>query len=298
MTRTLRTHCSRGHPFDETNTHYYRGKTGVLRRVCRACAKLRNPFRKRLYGLDPDDYLDLVEDQAGLCAICGGASEDRALAVDHEHASGSIRGLLCSPCNSGLGMFRDDPELMRRAITYLEAHVHARDRHMPIVSTTERDHITTALEFVIDALATDVEELGAGREVERTVMWTFLPERFRDRYDVAFAIRFLLATARVGERIFSAAAYPATCVAEELALRAVMRTAIADAHELGSDDLAERLQQLADMMVPDVDVLVLFEAQANLSREAAFLHGVSHLWFDEWFRPFDRPGRRARGDLN
>lgn len=42
--------------------------------------------------------------------------------VDHNHQTGAARALLCSRCNGGLGLFEDDPALMRRGIAYLEKH--------------------------------------------------------------------------------------------------------------------------------------------------------------------------------
>jgi len=50
------------------------------------------------------------------CAICGGT---KRLAIDHDHKTGRIRGRLCINCNSGLGMFKDDVELLRTAVSYL-----------------------------------------------------------------------------------------------------------------------------------------------------------------------------------
>lgn len=96
MTKPRLSQCARGHHFDEKNTHTHRDKRGVVHRVCRACAKLRNGFRERLYGLSQEEYDELLAGQHGVCAICGRESGSRALAVDHDHASGTIRGLLCS----------------------------------------------------------------------------------------------------------------------------------------------------------------------------------------------------------
>jgi hypothetical protein len=80
----------------------------------------RRRFRDKLYGLPLDDYMSLLERQGGRCAICReNAAPDLALAADHDHATGAIRGLLCSRCNNGLGSFRDDPELLRSAVAYL-----------------------------------------------------------------------------------------------------------------------------------------------------------------------------------
>ena len=63
----------------------------------------------------------MVEIQNGKCAICGAAQRlDRAQCVDHSHATGAVRGILCDECNKGLGCFKDDTELLRKAAYYLE----------------------------------------------------------------------------------------------------------------------------------------------------------------------------------
>jgi hypothetical protein len=78
------------------------------------------------YGVTPEEYQRLYDLQSGLCAICGNP-ETRyhrgslmVLSVDHRHNDGSIRGLLCRPCNVGLGQFRDDPVLVQKALDYLK----------------------------------------------------------------------------------------------------------------------------------------------------------------------------------
>lgn len=76
---------------------------------------------KRKYGMSSEEYDQLLEDQGGVCAICGSeCPTGRRLAADHDHETGCIRGLLCSRCNPGVGMFQNDPELLRRAAEYLE----------------------------------------------------------------------------------------------------------------------------------------------------------------------------------
>src|SRR5690242_1736563 len=70
---------------------------------------------KRLYGLSPDQYREMLEAQGHVCAICGGSDTPR-LSVDHCHQTERVRGLLCRRCNTGLGFFYDDPDLMSRAI--------------------------------------------------------------------------------------------------------------------------------------------------------------------------------------
>lgn len=80
---------------------------------------------RRKYGITPDQYHDLFDKQSGVCAICGQPEVKmhrgalRHLSVDHDHITGTIRGLLCNACNSGLGQFRDDTDLLERAIAYL-----------------------------------------------------------------------------------------------------------------------------------------------------------------------------------
>lgn len=75
----------------------------------------------RRYGLTPEDYQRLLDSQGGACAICGREqSANVALAVDHDHDTGVIRGLLCHRCNSGIGSLGDSVALLKLAIWYLE----------------------------------------------------------------------------------------------------------------------------------------------------------------------------------
>lgn len=73
---------------------------------------------KANYGITVEAYDALFVAQDGKCAICRGDGT-RALAVDHCHETGLIRGLLCDSCNNGLGRFRDDADLLLRAAEYL-----------------------------------------------------------------------------------------------------------------------------------------------------------------------------------
>ena len=79
--------------------------------------------RRRRTGCTPKQYEELFRIQGGKCAICGATPENNmlgnALGLDHDHRTGKIRGLLCSPCNRGLGYFRDSPTLLQNAITYM-----------------------------------------------------------------------------------------------------------------------------------------------------------------------------------
>lgn len=75
------------------------------------------------YGLTLEAYAELERAQGGACAICGGKRK-RRLAVDHDHATGRVRGLLCDNCNMGVGKFQDSSELLQKAISYLARHAH------------------------------------------------------------------------------------------------------------------------------------------------------------------------------
>jgi hypothetical protein len=88
----------------------WRAKKDGLNGRCRVCRSIEQ--QERIFGVAaPPD---------GLCEICGERDGDKALAVDHDHKTGKVRGFLCSPCNLGLGGFRDRSDLLRKAIGYLE----------------------------------------------------------------------------------------------------------------------------------------------------------------------------------
>lgn len=75
---------------------------GVTR--CRACAsaKTHSSTIEKTYGITGDDYETLLKAQGGKCAICRVRPKTKRLAVDHDHQSGAVRGLLCSRCNHDL----------------------------------------------------------------------------------------------------------------------------------------------------------------------------------------------------
>lgn len=74
---------------------------------------------KKLYGMSMQQYQDMLLKQGGVCAICGGRGSRRHLDVDHCHATGRIRGLLCSDCNIMLGKAKDSLGTLRAALEYL-----------------------------------------------------------------------------------------------------------------------------------------------------------------------------------
>lgn len=70
------------------------------------------------YGIGLDEYNKMLAGQGGACAICS-EPQTETLCVDHCHSTGKIRGLLCRKCNTGLGCYKDNADLMRLAIRYL-----------------------------------------------------------------------------------------------------------------------------------------------------------------------------------
>lgn len=103
---------------------YYRENAERKRELARNC---RTPEKTksgalRKYGITLSEYLTLLENQHGVCAVCKRPPRGRRkfLAVDHNHKTGDIRGLLCITCNVGLGALGDSTELLYAALAYLE----------------------------------------------------------------------------------------------------------------------------------------------------------------------------------
>lgn len=134
------TSCKKDLPLES----FYKDKRVKDRRYakCRSCCneynrttyspKLHKEIRlKREYGITLEEYEMILKFQDGVCKIC--SMPERAkygnghvsgkianLAVDHDHKTGKVRGLLCSRCNRGIGYFEDSPERLLAAAKYLE----------------------------------------------------------------------------------------------------------------------------------------------------------------------------------
>ena len=101
---------------------------------CKVCQRkdwtkddARNYNYIKKYGITLEDYNRMFKEQGGSCWICNTHQMelDKRLCVDHDHAKEgkeSVRGLLCTECNRGLGTFVDDVERLKQAIKYLEKH--------------------------------------------------------------------------------------------------------------------------------------------------------------------------------
>jgi len=118
--------CRRGHEFTPENTKWQKGtKPGTLNRTCRTCMRRFFRFRQlhSRYGLTIEEYDAMVRMQGGRCAICGTdkpGGHGTWFCVDHDHATGRVRGLLCQPCNVKLAAV-EDPDFMAAATRYLSA---------------------------------------------------------------------------------------------------------------------------------------------------------------------------------
>lgn len=90
---------------------------------------VRNIQYIRLYGITLDEYERLATKQSNVCAICNQPEtlilrgRIKRLHVDHCHITNKVRGLLCAKCNKALGLFYDKPELLQKAINYLNDKV-------------------------------------------------------------------------------------------------------------------------------------------------------------------------------
>lgn len=79
----------------------------------------RDEYLLATYGISEATYESMLAKQGRVCAICKRDPDRKRLAVDHCHATGRVRGILCSSCNYGLGVFGDSPDRLRAAACYL-----------------------------------------------------------------------------------------------------------------------------------------------------------------------------------
>ncbi|GAA3773619.1 endonuclease VII domain-containing protein [Streptomyces chiangmaiensis] len=88
---------------------------------CKACRAVRGreDHLRRQYGITESERDELIASQGGVCCICLSAP---AAHVDHCHETGRVRGVLCFSCNAALGQFKDRPDVIRRAATYVEGN--------------------------------------------------------------------------------------------------------------------------------------------------------------------------------
>ena len=108
---TIRTEAKK--KWQKTNPH-----ERERRRIANAANMASQLPRK--FGMSVEDYYDMLNRQNGACAICRAKPKaSRRLSVDHDHATGTVRGLLCHNCNVMLGLARDTTDILLRAVRYL-----------------------------------------------------------------------------------------------------------------------------------------------------------------------------------
>lgn len=96
-------------------------KTGRLDASCKACRVIHQ--RERVLGITDPEYWELYKAQDGKCGICRRrlySKRYKRFAVDHDHDTGRIRGLLCTNCNTAIGLLRDCPNALQRAIEWVK----------------------------------------------------------------------------------------------------------------------------------------------------------------------------------
>jgi hypothetical protein len=125
---------------EKTLEEFYAGKTDTAwcKECKRAYARQHRKNNKKMkknsdllwrYGISLEDWKEMFEKQNGCCAICKTHQGEltHTLHTDHDHETGKVRGLLCSPCNTSLGGFRDDVSLLKNAIIYLQENTNELD---------------------------------------------------------------------------------------------------------------------------------------------------------------------------
>ncbi len=139
-----------------------------LHTYCKPCHNTRGKLSKEKvggsrtyhlkcrYGITAADADAMLAEQDGLCAICRVAP---AVHVDHDHATGKVRGLLCFNCNGGLGQFKDGIDVLQSAVAYLTAHTDG--------ATTSPDADAPSLEYQWPRVFELYPNHGRSIEVER-----------------------------------------------------------------------------------------------------------------------------------
>jgi hypothetical protein len=102
---------------------YYRHNIDYRKKVLQAKKEYYQRAKYRKYGLTPQDVEKMIQAQGNACAICKQGSRGVYAdfpVIDHCHVTNRVRGILCSGCNTALGLLKDNPDLLRSAIGYLE----------------------------------------------------------------------------------------------------------------------------------------------------------------------------------
>lgn len=133
--------CKVEKPYDLE--HFYRDTNSKwgLKCACKKCEiratqrwraknldKEKNAYFIRTYGITLDDVLDLIERQGGGCGLCGEPFENNRYHIDHCHETGAVRGALHPTCNTMIAHAKEDTNLLRHGIRYIESFVVVKGR--------------------------------------------------------------------------------------------------------------------------------------------------------------------------
>lgn len=132
--------CDRKHyahglcKFHYDKIHYASNKKAILKRIENRRRSIPDFYRRRhlrlVWGITLEQYESMLREQKGVCKLCKRPEtkimnrkdgKPHNLAVDHDHQTGRIRGLLCASCNTAIGHLREDPALLKRIIVYLSS---------------------------------------------------------------------------------------------------------------------------------------------------------------------------------
>ncbi len=114
---------ARARKWREDNLERFQANQRRMRSTPEGKLRQRAGHLMRKFGMTIEQYDAMLEAQGGGCFICGRPPrEDISLHVDHDHSTGKVRGILCFCCNNALADFQEDPELLRKAASYVSWH--------------------------------------------------------------------------------------------------------------------------------------------------------------------------------
>ena len=132
-------HIDRVRDWQVRNSDRYNDYQRERRQRPEVKARERDGHLRRKFGISKDEYDSMLASQGGVCAICLREPHPRiSLHVDHDHATGTIRRLLCVRCNNGVALFEEDPAILRAAAAYLNAHDPEVQELVPIIRERAR----------------------------------------------------------------------------------------------------------------------------------------------------------------
>ena len=124
---------------EKKRLYYIAHRDEILAKHAKYYKSRKDEFRARAvkykFGMSFDEYNLLIEKQDNCCAICGKAETStrnghiKDLAVDHDHKTGKVRGLLCNHCNTVLGRVNDDIIILERMIEYIKCEGEIKCKH-------------------------------------------------------------------------------------------------------------------------------------------------------------------------